>query len=348
MEYFNMIRARAAQVMAAIVLTLLIAGSAAAYTIVMRGGRRIEIPSQFVITKTTLTYEVSPGIQVSMATAAIDIAETEKANREKPGSFMSRLQAGSGTPVQKAAARTITNRDLEVSARRRHESEAAYEIRRKELGLPTLEESRKRAAVVPDLTPEIEQALAADRDSESYWRSRASTLRTEIAAVDAEIRYVRQRLDEVPFNSLAGSTIITGFAGFGAPVVSFGNRGGRHTFGGGHMRRPNVFVAPRTGPQLSGRIGFGGGTSRGRVFLNPRGHFGRRPFGGVPGIGFPGPVLGAAYSSFGQNYDFTYERSELITRFNELAATRAGLNARWRELEEEARRAGAMPGWLRP
>jgi len=360
MEYFNMFRTRAVQGAAAIVLTFLFAVSASAYTIVMRGGRRIEIPSQFVLTKTTLTYEVSPGIQVSLATAAIDMAETEKANSEKPGSLVTRMQTGSGAPAMQRAARTITNRDLEASARRRHESEAAYEIRRKELGLPTLEESRRRTAVVPDLAPEVEQNIAADRQSEGYWRARASALRTEIAAVDAEIRYVRQRLDETPSNTLSSSTVITGFGGFGGfggPVISFGNGGGRHTFGGRHTRRPNIFVAPRTGPQLSGRNGFGGGASRGHVFLNPRGHFGRRPFGGVPAVGFPsvgfpsvgfpGPVFGAAYGTFGQSDDFSYERSELINSFNQLSSTRAGLNARWRELEEEARRAGAAPGWLR-
>ena len=32
----------------------------------------------------------------------------------------------------------------------------------------------------------------------------------------------------------------------------------------------------------------------------------------------------------------------------QLNAARAGLSARWRELEDEARRAGAPPGWLRP
>jgi hypothetical protein len=41
-------------------------------------------------------------------------------------------------------------------------------------------------------------------------------------------------------------------------------------------------------------------------------------------------------------------QGDLITRFNELAAARAALLARWRELEDEARRAGAQPGWLRP
>jgi hypothetical protein len=58
-------------------------------------------------------------------------------------------------------------------------------------------------------------------------------------------------------------------------------------------------------------------------------------------------ALGTVFASGGA-YDYAYERNELISRFNELSITRAGLNARWRELEEEARRAGAAPGWLRP
>jgi hypothetical protein len=57
------------------------------------------------------------------------------------------------------------------------------------------------------------------------------------------------------------------------------------------------------------------------------------------GIGFGLPY---------QGYDIGYERSSLIARLDELVGRRAGLSARWRELEEQARRAGAMPGWLRP
>jgi len=73
-------------------------------------------------------------------------------------------------------------------------------------------------------------------------------------------------------------------------------------------------------------------------------HAGQAGIGGPFGV-FPNvTVLGSPL----QGYDFTNERSELITRFNELAAARAGLSARWRELEEEARRAGVAPGWLRP
>ncbi len=83
--------------------------------------------------------------------------------------------------------------------RRRHESEAAYERKRKQIGLPTLAESRKRAATVPDVSgTDLERQLIADRESEAYWRARASELRTEMAALDSELSYLRARLEESP------------------------------------------------------------------------------------------------------------------------------------------------------
>jgi hypothetical protein len=74
-----------------------------------------------------------------------------------------------------------------------------------------------------------------------------------------------------------------------------------------------------------------------------RGGFGRYP--GRRGFAIPAvQIFGAG--SF--NYDVTYERAHLVARLRELEAARAGIEARWRFLEEEARRAGAQPGWLRP
>ncbi len=74
-------------------VTLLFAVTVSGYTVVMRGGRRIEIPIKFIVTNSTLTYEVSPGIQVTLALAAIDVAATEKANSEQPGSLLARKDA---------------------------------------------------------------------------------------------------------------------------------------------------------------------------------------------------------------------------------------------------------------
>ena len=146
-----------------------------AYTVIMRGGRRIEIPSNFVVTTSTLTYEVSAGVQVTLNLAAIDIPATETANNELPGSLLRRVtkevavfhlradQEASATPASTLPLRhTVTNSDLESSRRRRLESESAYERRRKELGLPSVEESRRQAALESDaIATQLEQTLTS-------------------------------------------------------------------------------------------------------------------------------------------------------------------------------------------
>ena len=332
-------------------LLLLLVVTANAYTVVMRGGRRVEIPSHFVVTATTLTYEVSPGIQITLQMAAIDIPATERANNEPPGSFIRRGQAGppepAAEPRSSTATRTITNRDLVNSVRRRRDSESAYEARRKQLGLPTLEESRRQTATVPDFTgTELEQKLIADKESEEYWRARASGLRTEMSALDAELGYVRARLEEMPSSTWTGSSIISSPI---VPLISFGNTGGRDSYRGSRRDRPLVYGTPRSGSQDNGRVRSGGRRDQG---YSNRGRFpGRRGSGGVQIGVFPGGTIYdpyGQYGQYGQSYDYSSERSELVTQFNQMSATRAGLNARWRELEEEARRAGAQPGWLRP
>ena len=332
----------------AVLLTLSVAANA--YTVVMRGGKRIEIPSQFTLTHSTLTYEVSPGVQFTLATAAIDVPATEKANNELPGSFLRRVPSQSSVSTEIAvfarsttpAVRTITNRDLESTAQRRRTSELAYENRRKQLGLPTVEESRRQAAAESaSIINQLAEARAADKESENYWRARASTLRTETAALDAEINYIRRQLDETASATLNGSFVsVTSGLPFGS-LVSFGSHGqfGRGEFGRPGTHRPLVFGPPRNGSRVG--LGPDRGATRSRVFMNPLGF--RRSYQSYS------PVLAPNLTIFGSTsaYDASFERSWLITRFNELAAARAGLNARWRELEDEARRAGAPPGWLR-
>ena len=336
------------RVVSVFVLVCVVTATVNAYTVIMRGGRRIEIPSNFVVTTSTLTYEVSAGVQVTLNLATIDIPATETANNELPGSLLRRITVATGSALradQETAAtlasalplrHTVTNRDLESSKRRRLESESAYERRRKELGLSSVEESRRQAALESDsIATELEQTRSSERESENYWRARATELRTEMAALDAQIRFVRSQLDEPLFSGMNGSfASVTSVV----PFVSFGN-GGRHSAFGSRGMRPLVFGPPRNDAQLSGRVVFGGGSTRGQVRLNPR-RFDRSRQVGLPLFGWPNTVAW-------QPYDIS-ERSQLITQFNELGAARAGLTARWRELEDEARRAGAQPGWLRP
>jgi hypothetical protein len=303
----------------------LTASIANAYTIVLRDGRRVEIPNQFTLTDTTLTYEVGSGVQITIQVASINIAATEWTNGEQPGSFLRRgvtapqQQVAPATSKRSIAGRSITNKDLETFRQKRIQSEMAYEKRRRELGLPSAAEARRESAAIGERTREqLSNMRSKEQEAEEYWRGRASSLRTEIAANQAQIDFVRRRLDEIPLtNSLGGFSTLSPF---GAPALNYPFQG---------LATPNVF-------QQSYSLG-----QRRFPYGNNRGRFNR---------GRSSPFYGnnlIAYPSF-QTPDYSYERAELVNQLNELEMTRTGFIVRWRELEEEARRAGAYPGWLRP
>ena len=192
---------------------LFLSATACAYTVVMRGGKRVEIPAQFAVTKTTITYEVSPGINVTLQMSAIDIPATGRANNELPGSLLKRAESGMSAARTNAGLqssstqekrRIVTDRDLERFKRARLEGEAAYEKRRIESGLPSWEEYRRRAQQETEsLWRELAERQSEGTQTESYWRERANELNSEIAATDAQIDFVRARLGERPRTSIA-------------------------------------------------------------------------------------------------------------------------------------------------
>lgn len=333
---------RLTRLVCAALLALLLPVAACAYTIVLRSGRRIEIPAQFTLTKLTLTYEASPGINITLLVSSIDIQATERANNETTGSLLKRAEqrATTNAPITRARAsrRELTKQDIDAARRARELSNQEYERRRLELGLPSLEESQRRTAEETRRLSEVaRQSQMEEAQAEHYWRARATQLRTEIATLNAQINYVRARLAEIPESPAPGAY------GFITGVAPFYPR--RHPF----TRFPDVTGNPGfmrgniTGARVSGHITFGGGT-RGLIQLNGRNApraFARR---GQITPGIIAPYVGLPYA----NYDYAGERSSLISSLHELEAARAGSQARWRLLEEEARRAGAMPGWLRP
>jgi hypothetical protein len=356
--------ARVLRLVAALALCALVPVAACAYTVVLRSGRRVEIPPTFVVTSQTLTYEAAPGINITLLMNSIDIEATESANNEMAGSLLRRAQMSASLPTAPAtssgtsatsaappqARRTLTNRDLEASQRARLKSEADYERRRIQLGLPPLDELRRRNAEEARRAREqLQQDESEETQAEGYWRERSSAMRAEVAALDAEIDYLRGRLAadsdyiQTPYTSV--TTVV--------PTFQPGRSGGFQRFGGFQQPvltgNPGFIHAVGTGLQVSGLIGFGGGLSRSQVVLNAR--------PGVPLVAPPvivgssvfGPPL-ATYSAgpLGNYYYPSYQREALIARLQEAEATRAGLQARWRLLEDEARRAGAQPGWLRP
>src|SRR5260370_41256088 len=130
---------------ATVLLLLACAVTASAYTLVFRDGRRLEIPSEFTLTRTTLTSESSPGFSETMHLILIDVAATERANHEAPGSFFKHAEE-TPTVTQPApqARRTLTNRDLAAVRQRRIQSEQAYEKRGVGVGVTTGEKKGKQ------------------------------------------------------------------------------------------------------------------------------------------------------------------------------------------------------------
>jgi hypothetical protein len=327
-------------VLTTILFVLVACCSVSAYTIVLRDGRHFEIPNTFIVGSSTLTYEAGPGIQITWQLATVDIAATEKANGEASGSLMRRgaKRAGEVSASESTSGgSTITNEDLERFRQARVAGERNYEKRRKELGLPTLEESR-RAAIEAGERAQVQLLTmqSKEQQGESYWRSRAAELRTELTATTARIAMIQTRLNELPLNY--------SFGAFTTAVLSFGRSVSRVTpvlsvdqlaRGAGFPKA--TFANPQFGqPRFGMQIGFGG---------RSRGHFSRP---GFARHGFPNRVpFGAVVALPFDSYDLSFERAQLVTQLDELLIYRAGLQARWRELEDEARRSGAYPGWLR-
>jgi hypothetical protein len=337
----------ASRLICALLLALLLPAIACAYTVVLRSGRRIEILSEFTVSRLTLTYEFAPGINITLLMSSIDIPATERANNEPTGSLLKRAEKsetfGATTAQARSKPRELTQADIEAARAKRLKSEQDYERRRIELGLPSLEESRRRTdeetkrMLEESLKNRTEESL-----SEAYWRERATVLRTDIATLDAQIAYVREKLAELSdYSTLGAYAFVMGSSPrlpLRPPFTTFPAVTGNPGF----MRGING-----TGAQVAGFLAFGGGLTRGQVQLNAgiaRENFGRHVVI-ARGIAFPGVNIFGVPSS---SYDYSYERANLISRLHELEAARAGLQARWRLLEEEARRAGAQPGWLRP
>lgn len=340
-------------IMLASMFMLFLPLAASAYTIVMRDSRRIEIPDAFLLTSTTLTYEAAPGINVTIQVRHIDAAATERANGETAGAFFRRARETFATTERasqepreaipataRAGSRTLTNRELSGFRRAREESERTYERRRAELNLPAPAAHEEDETALARTSRELEDREA---QAERYWRARAAALRSEIVSLDAEANFLRARLAESSEFPALNATVVSSNGFFGAFPVPFG-------IGGASASIPGYsnFGFSQTGVQINGQIGFGGGATRGRIGFNS-GTVSGNTYGRVllpPRARHRTPIVGAIVLPY-PYYNYPSERSSIILRLNELEAARAGFTARWQLLEDEARRAGALPGWLR-
>jgi hypothetical protein len=265
---------------------------------------------------------VAPGFSKTILVRLIDIPATERANNQPYGSFFKPReqtpadpqppQASPSAKPPSQAVKTVTNSDLVAFRQRRIESEKAYEKRRLQLGLPTVAESRRRqAAEEADFRAELRERALADKEEERYWRTRARDLRTEIAAVNNQINYVRGRLNEV--NEIASTPSWTSTYPIWPNYDPWGN--GR--------RRRNSTPGIILGPQ------------------NPYGYPNQYPYG------YPQYPYGYPTVPYDNSREAAVrERDDLTYRLNDLLVRRTGLASQWQALEDEARDARVPQKWL--
>lgn len=272
MKRFKRLHCQGRRLISALCLLFVVVVTTNAYSVVMRGGKRIEIPDTFSVTNLTLTYETAPGFWVTLQMSAIDIRATEQANNEAPGSLLARAIQETqpiepATMQQPKAARTITNRDLESFERQRVESERAYDQKLRDMGLPPLAEMRAQVAAEAD---RLYQELA-QRRAEAEAKEQAAQIHAQLAALNAQLNLIQTRLNDPSMVWPAGFPIFGGLPFFDSFGHSRANKslfrvqpgipiGGG--FGSMHVpffstpRHRGIFVAP--GTRVHGRIRFGG------------------------------------------------------------------------------------------
>ena len=247
------------QLLLAGILILFLAGWASAYTVVLRGGKKIQIPAKFFVTATVLSYEVSPGMNITLQLAAIDIAETERVNNEPAGSFARRIHESSEgqnttkppREVHAHSVRNVTNRDLDAYRTARLENEKAYEQIRRSAGFPSAEERRQRAERESAAAEEFVQKRFLELQQESELRQRLDQLEREVRRIDMQTES-DDDLNFQPDFYWPSSILFDG--------STIRNRDSRFRFGFGFNRRfsprrSRIFVAPGTRPFGHGHFG---------------------------------------------------------------------------------------------
>ncbi|MCM3870516.1 MAG: hypothetical protein ND895_07485 [Pyrinomonadaceae bacterium] len=260
--------------MSAACLLFVLASTTSAYSIVMRGGKRIEIPAQFSVTNMTLTYESAPGFWITLQMAAIDITATERVNNEMPGSLLGRATREVAAPktsvrtsqaLPAKASRTVTNLDLESFKHLRLKSERAYEQRLKDQGLPPMAVLRAQAeADAKRFSLELAQQRTAAEANE-----RAAQIQAQIAALSVQLNNLQSRSSEPSYVYPDAFTYYGGFPYFGGrsrvnPALfrvpsglPIGGAFGSFNAQFGSYRPGRIIVAP--GTQFGGHGGFRGG-----------------------------------------------------------------------------------------
>jgi hypothetical protein len=197
--------------------------------------------------------------------------------------------------------KSITNANLEKYKQERLKREADYRANYKKLGLPSPEELAQRDADEQKKIDEYTEKSRVNRQQTEYnFQLRANALRTELAATDAELNYLRALISRMPKPQTYVSLAYPIFNYVQPNGVYASNNNGYYRQSTNVRATPNVQIYQNylSGNYANVNVGIGYKNWHGNINLN----------------------YGTPY------YYGGYEQQ------------RAGLFARWNLLDEEARR----------
>lgn len=203
--------------------------------------------------------------------------------------------------------KTVTNGDLEQFREKRLKAERDYRENYEKLGFPSPAElERQNAESKRELAKLARRIEAENAQNENYYLTQANNLLTQIAAVDAQIAYLRGEVNRVPNRNY---------------IYSFGYA--PYFYRGHQVVDPN-YIQPLPNLAnyqiLSSQYPYRNNPSAPiyhRRHYYPRGYI-------VPTV-------------IDNN---SYQRNDVVSQLRYLEQQRAGLLAEWRILEEEAHKAG--------
>ena len=203
--------------------------------------------------------------------------------------------------------KTVTNSDLEQFRQKRLEAERDYRENYEKLGFPSPEELERQNAESRRRLSELARRIEAENArNENYYKSRANDLLTEIAAVDAQIAYLRGEINRLPNRNYIYSY---GYAPY---------------FYRGRQTADPFYIQPL--PNLANN----------QILINqyPYRNTRRAPIYKKRHYYSHGYIAPAIID------DNSNERGDVVSQLRYLEQRRAGLIAEWRILEEEAHKAG--------
>jgi hypothetical protein len=227
-----------------------------------------------------------------------------------------------------AQRKNITNASLEKYRQERLKNEADYRANYKKLGLPSPEELAEREVEEQKKLDEYTaNAKIRRQQTEANFQVRADAIRTEIAATDAEINYLRYQISRLPVHR---SYVSLAYPIFNYVQPNYGN--GISIYGNSGSYRQTTTV--RTTPNVQVYQNYLNGN-----YANVNVGIGYRNWHGNLNISYGNPYYYGGYAFPYQIQSQSYERREMVLRLRLLEQQRAGLFARWNLLDEEARRA---------